>query len=864
MILSLSLAHLLRSQPLPKRIVDYTRAYDIPGAGHLDDFGIIDGKRHLIISGPAGEIQIIEASAVGFAVRARITVPPNSSSPAWAAMLTAISDASGDGIREIAAYVRQATTGNRIFYMLNGNHPPGTVLNGDSAAIYTIPTGVIPRCASAKPGAAEFVLTEFHPIVRRRDAATGAVLHTIQEPGDIANGCTWVGDLNGDSVPDFLTGGTGALYVISGSDTVDGPAFSRAILTLSDPPTGGLGRAEDHNNIAAPIGDVTGDGVTEIAVGTRFYRQDSFGSYGRVVVFDGASAAILYRIEPDQIPQSHIGTYFGYNIVAPGDLNGDGYGDLIVSARGYTQTGAFRPEGAIIAFSGPDGTEIFRHFGKSGEIMGFPEVALVGDLNGDEVPDLGVAGGSIWLSNVQPLNEAPTVSADSSSIVVVEGDLASNSGTFFDPDAGDLVTLSASVGTVVVAGGASSGTWTWSFQTTDGPAGSQTVIITADDGNGGVAQTTFELTVNNVPPVVSFNLSANPINENDSLQVTGSVVDPGSLDSQTVSIDWGDGSTPTVLSLDPGVTSFMASHPYPDDDPTNTSSDPYPINVTATDKDNGVGQAGVNLTVNNVDPVITGITGPADPVPLGQQVTVTADFTDIGTQDTHECSIDWDDPDAMNPEGNPTEGVVTETNGSGSCEGIRTFGDPGVYRVEVTITDDDSGAATSAFEFIVVFDPDDGFVTGGGFINSLSGAYTPDNPDDEDITGKANFGFVSKYQPGANTPTGETEFQFKVAGLNFHSTAYDWLVVAGPKAQFKGDGTVNGLFGSDDMSGYGFLLTATDGQEPGGGGDDKFRIKIVDKATDTLLYDNAAGSSEDIDGANPQIIGGGSIVTHKN
>ncbi|MGH8245431.1 MAG: hypothetical protein ACREUU_03260 [Gammaproteobacteria bacterium] len=44
--------------------------------------------------------------------------------------------------------------------------------------------------------------------------------------------------------------------------------------------------------------------------------------------------------------------------------------------------------------------------------------------------------------------------------------------------------------------------------------------------------------------------------------------------------------------------------------------------------------------------------------------------------------------------------------------------------------------------------------------------------------GKANFGFVSKYLPGANLPSGNTEFQFKAGGLNFKSTAYDWLVIA--------------------------------------------------------------------------------------
>jgi hypothetical protein len=126
---------------------------------------------------------------------------------------------------------------------------------------------------------------------------------------------------------------------------------------------------------------------------------------------------------------------------------------------------------------------------------------------------------------------------------------------------------------------------------------------------------------------------------------------------------------------------------------------------------------------------------------------------------------------------------------------------------------------------------------------------------DATLTGKANFGFVSKYQTGAQVPTGQTEFQFKLANLNFHGSVYEWLVVAGAKAQYKGSGTINGA------GDYGFLLTATDG-EVNGGGFDRFRIKIWDKRSGAVVYDNAAGASEDIDNANPQIISGGNIVVH--
>jgi len=105
-------------------------------------------------------------------------------------------------------------------------------------------------------------------------------------------------------------------------------------------------------------------------------------------------------------------------------------------------------------------------------------------------------------------------------------------------------------------------------------------------------------------------------------------------------------------------------------------------------------------------------------------------------------------------------------------------------------------------------------------------------------------------------PTGETEFQFKVANLNFHSSSYEWLVIAGARAQYKGTGTING------SGNYGFLLTAIDGQVNGGGGVDKFRMKIWDKNNGgVIVYDNQMGVSDNADPSTA--LGAGSIVIHK-
>jgi PKD domain len=270
--------------------------------------------------------------------------------------------------------------------------------------------------------------------------------------------------------------------------------------------------------------------------------------------------------------------------------------------------------------------------------------------------------------------------------------------------------------------------------------------------------------------------------------------------------------------------------------------------MTVTDICGNATPCTTTFTVNNDPPVIPagGVTGPSGPIAKGNPASITVSFTDTGNQG-HSYTFSWDD-------GSPNTTGSFSTNGpSGSYTANHTYAAAGVYSVTVTVTDD-CGAASDAyiFQYVVVYDPQGGFVTGGGWIISPTDAYAA-NPS---LTGRANFGFVSKYQRGASIPTGETEFQFQMANFNFHSTVYEWLVVAGPKAQYKGSGTING---SGD---YGFLLTATDGQVNGGGGMDKFRIRIWDKLTNTPIYDNAPGP-DDIDASNFTILSGGSIVVHK-
>jgi hypothetical protein len=256
----------------------------------------------------------------------------------------------------------------------------------------------------------------------------------------------------------------------------------------------------------------------------------------------------------------------------------------------------------------------------------------------------------------------------------------------------------------------------------------------------------------------------------------------------------------------------------------------------------------------NQAPVLGAITlSTTDPIQKGTTLNLSSFFTDADQPEStpYAYSINWGDGST------PTSqtGIVSP----GSISGSHAYSAAGVYVVTVSVTDKinttASGAAVGSYRYVVVYDPSAGFVTGGGWFISPSGACQLTTVCQSAI-GKANFGFVAKYQKGQSTPDGNTEFQFQAGNLNFKSTSYDWLVVAGSRAQYKGIGTING------GGKYGFMITAIDGSK--NGGSDLFRMKIWIKNADgtdgPVVYDNQMGAADD--GTPTTSLGGGSIQIH--
>jgi hypothetical protein len=272
------------------------------------------------------------------------------------------------------------------------------------------------------------------------------------------------------------------------------------------------------------------------------------------------------------------------------------------------------------------------------------------------------------------------------------------------------------------------------------------------DDDGGVSTDSKPLTVQNVNPSVTLT-PPQPINEDETAILAGSISDVGTQDTFTLTVNWGDPQSPNntqtfTLGTTPltqannGITwdsvsrTFSIEHQYLDDNPTGGPVNIYTIQVGVTDDDTGTATAQTSITVRNLDLVLQ--LAANQTVNEGANLDLTGGqlgtFTDNGTQDTHTATVDWGD-------GSGTQAVtVTEANGSGTLSANHTFADNGVYTVRVTVIDDDGGQVFSTFE-----------VTVNNVNPTLTGVATPKIVDEGQLINFGTLG-VGVEDPGFDNP----------------------------------------------------------------------------------------------------------------
>ncbi|MEM7305455.1 MAG: FG-GAP-like repeat-containing protein [Planctomycetota bacterium] len=193
-----------------------------------------------------------------------------------------------------------------------------------------------------------------------------------------ATAAAGVGDVNGDGFDDVLVGalqserGGGAFLYYGGSDEVAGPA------TWSGWPA-----SDDFGADVSIVGDVNGDGFDDVAIGAPGFDAGGEGK-GRVFVYHGSPEGP--SIEPDFGWSAGEGTEgTGQAVAGPGDVNGDGFDDLLVGGT-HVPAGVGR---CTLLLGSAEGLSAMGSHIWLGDQLGYGEVvAGAGDVNGDGLADV--------------------------------------------------------------------------------------------------------------------------------------------------------------------------------------------------------------------------------------------------------------------------------------------------------------------------------------------------------------------------------------------------------------------------------------------------------------------------------------------
>ncbi|MDM9385690.1 PKD domain-containing protein [Chlorogloeopsis sp. ULAP01] len=255
--------------------------------------------------------------------------------------------------------------------------------------------------------------------------------------------------------------------------------------------------------------------------------------------------------------------------------------------------------------------------------------------------------------------------------------------------------------------------------------GTYTAILTVTDTYGAAIVETLPINVNNVAPNVIAGADQIVL-EGQTVSFNGSFTDPGIVDTHTISWDFGDGTTaqgtltPNHIFVNNGV---------------------YSVKLTVKDNDGGETSDTLTITVNNVAPTITNVTGNIN-INEGENANFTATATDPGN-DT--LTYTWDFGDGTNPQQGNTVSHI--------------FADNGIYTVTVTVEDTDGAKNEQTLTVNVnnvapIVEAGVDLTTDEGTATTFNGNFTdPGILDTHTIEWDFGDGTTLEYNPRSLTPS---------------------------------------------------------------------------------------------------------------
>jgi PKD repeat protein len=293
---------------------------------------------------------------------------------------------------------------------------------------------------------------------------------------------------------------------------------------------------------------------------------------------------------------------------------------------------------------------------------------------------------SVWLE----ADGAVTTTLDEAQTFLVRG-------TFTDGDLGDSHFALIRIGSRLIESttGIPGGDRTFAisrFYPDDSPSGTAqdpfTVSVQIRDGAGLVSNIwTMAVTVRNIAPAVAtFGLTPASVLENEPVQASGTFTDPGTKDTFTLTLDWGDGSsafTSSYLGTDPKT--FSATHTY-------AIAGSYAVTATVADDDTGRSTAAAALAVGALNTPPTGLVLSGASVVEGDPATLHGDFVDPDPADAHAVLVQWGDGSSSGLD--LSAGVLSLT-------ATHAYASSGTYTITATVSDSGSATAQSSLPLVV-------------------------------------------------------------------------------------------------------------------------------------------------------------------